>query len=177
MQKILMSLTLGGALALAGCGGSGSVADKAAEKIIEQQARQAGQEVDVELNSADGTFTVKAKEGGTQVSFGEQGAALPEGWPVDVPVAEGISILVSQSSSSDGQFLVTGSVGKSVTELVDFYKQALVENGWTEEEVTSMNMPGMEMSNLRYSKATRTVTANIAQQGETTHLTLVVEAN
>jgi hypothetical protein len=175
MHKIIMSFSLTGALALAGCGGSGSVADKAAEEIIEQQARQDGQEVDVELNSDGGTFTVKAKEDGTQINFGEQGATLPEGWPADVPVAEGIKISMSQSSTSDGQFIVTGSVGKPVADLVDFYKQALVENGWAEEEVTSMNMQGMNMSNLRYTKDSRTATANIVQQGDTTQLTLVVE--
>ena len=177
MHKFFMSLALTGGMALAGCGGSDTVADKAAEKMIEHQASQDGQEVDVDLDSSAGTYSVTSKEGNTQVNFGGQGGSVPEGWPEDVPVMEGLNITVSHSSSSDGQNTITGSISKPVEEAAGYYKKAFTDNGWTEDDVSTMNMQGMNMTNLRYTKDSRTVTANIVQQGDTTQLTLVVEMN
>ena len=57
-----------------GCGCRQKVADKAIEKVIETQAKKDGKDVDVKMDSAGGTMSIKTKDGSDNVNVNiEQG--------------------------------------------------------------------------------------------------------
>jgi hypothetical protein len=183
------ALMLGVLLALAGCGGSGKSQDEQAAEMIERAAKAQGQEVDIEIDSGafratteEGTFEISA-DGGTFQATTEEGtveyntgggARLPEGFPGDVPVLEGLNILMSHGSSAGQEYSVVGQTSQSVVEVARYYKDALPGQGWTAGDTQQLNMGGMQMENQTYTKGERELTVNITRQDDITHVTLAV---
>lgn len=187
----MLVLALLAALPLAGCGSRESAQDEAAAKMVERAARAQGEEVDVEIDSRGGTFRATTKEGtfemtvdgGTFQATGEDGTVeysadggtrLPDGFPADVPVFEGLNLIMSQGSSTDQEYLVMGQTGQPVAEVARFYKETLAGQGWTAGDTQQMNMGGMQMENLTFSKGERELTVSIVRQDELTRVTLAV---
>lgn len=106
------------------------------ERMIERSIEQAG----------DGEYDVDVDEGGSMRITGEDGeemnieaggtATLPGGWPNSIPIIPdakiGYSAEVNDKVGGMG-LTVTFETARSVSEVLEFYKQELGTNGWTIE--------------------------------------------
>lgn len=161
MKKYLQMLAIAGLLA-AGCGkAADTVADKATEAAIEHAAKAEGNDVDVKVNSSNGTFQMtQTTDGGkTTASFGE-GTKMPADWPKDVPVPDGLALLMAQSSAEEGQHMISGTTTQTLEQIAAFFKDKIPAQGWKVE--TTMAVPG-QMETTVYKKDDRTLnaTANV----------------
>jgi hypothetical protein len=127
------------ALGLAACGGE-DLSERAAEEIVEQQLEQDGQDVDIDLNDdGDGAIRVEGSDGDVEVQFDEDGGIdLPDNFPDDVPLPEGLNI---QSASSldapeGATFILTGTVDGDFADATDAYASALESAGFTQQSMT-----------------------------------------
>jgi hypothetical protein len=149
-------------LLLVSCGNPAEkAAENAAEKAIEQET---GGKADVDIKN--GTTRVQTKDG--VVTVGEQ--QLPADWPKDVPVYPGAKVQVSGTSNTNGaasMFTIPG--GKA--DVVSFYKQKLVEEGWVIDVAADMGASSI----VSASKDQRTIAVQIAESGEQTTVTIGID--
>jgi hypothetical protein len=114
--KRVSSLLLAATLALA-CGGD--------EKTVETES---------------GTFTVEREGEGVRISGEEEGvgtfsgqfgenARIPDGFPEDVPVYPDARVMGGMAAGGGG--MVTLQTEDDPEEVVDFYREKLVEEGWS----------------------------------------------
>lgn len=137
---------LASALALAGLltacgGGSGDTEDKG--KPSESASSQddggsmtiEGEDGSLTVDEDEGTVTVEGEDGSATFSAG--GTELPDGWPAEVPVAEG-TIIFAQSSTIDGASTFSASVetSDSPEALYSAVRAAITEAGF--EKVTEV---------------------------------------
>ncbi len=110
-----------------GCGKvANKVADKATEKAIDHAT---GGSVDV--NSSDGGVSIRTKDG--SATYGN-GTKLPDGWPKDLPVPDGMELHSATSSKSSGTtyLMITGTAESAEPAgMYDALKQELVDAGYT----------------------------------------------
>lgn len=133
------------AAAMALTAGCSSVSDKVAEEASEQVAEQlaeagGGGDVDVELDSEDGSFTMESGDG---TSFSVGVGELPEGWPSEL-LALPEDAEIQGSSSMDfgmGENLsVTYATAAASQEAVDQLTGGLADGGF--EELSSLVADG-----------------------------------
>jgi hypothetical protein len=181
---------------LAGCGGSAG--DEAMEQAIEVTASKDGEKVDVEIDTdADGTrkmnissetgtveyeaqssaegegsfsMTASGPEGEMKMVSGE-GAALPEGFPEDVPTPEDFKVTFAQSME-ENTYNVMGNTASSVADVIGFYANAAQEGGWKELNTVKQNSGGQEMQMAQYEKEGRTLQVVATSTGGDTSVTL-----
>ncbi len=113
-----------------------------AEHMIERAIeKQAGGDIDIDIDprgGKDASVSIKGQDGETyQVNAGED-VALPDNWPSDMPLIPDAKITYAGTmgmgmgmGGTGGGMSVVYTTAKSVTEVSEFYKKALVENGWT----------------------------------------------
>lgn len=138
-------------VAAAGCGKkvSESVAEKIAEKAIEQQS---GGKASVDI--ASGKTTVKTAEGTFTVDA-SGGASIPENFPKDVPVPKSTKVTSSVSTPQGVNVTLEGPA--DVAETVKAFSDEMKSQGWT-EEVTS-NMGGQLVSSFKKGERSTAITA------------------
>ena len=176
-----------------GCGCRQKVADKAIEKVIETQAKKDGKDVDVKMNSADGSMTITSKDGKEKVdmksddkSFSIQtkdgmmvtgdAAKLPENFPKDVPVYPGAKPTLVSTMAGNETFNVSFDTADTIDQVGAYYRKELTANGWQEQQ--TMNQGGDQpMQMLHYTKAQRTVMVTVTREGDKTVLSLMVSKN
>ena len=159
-------------LALAGCDCGGkdtpdAVANKAAEKVIEQGLRDEGKQADVLINQDEKTFSMTVtdendKESTMTMNVGDEGsnvsisgpegkmemqsgpdAKVPAGFPGDVPLYPGMKLQMVMENAGP-VFSVSGTTADKAEEVTAFYKKTCAEKGWTqaldmaEQQGTSM---------------------------------------
>lgn len=152
-----LALAAVAALALAGCS-SEDLSERAAEEIVEQQLEENGENVDIDINDGDvrietpegstvidvddegnGQIQVEGSDGDMQVQFDEGGGVdLPEDFPGDVPLPDGLNI---QSASSldapeGATFIINGTVDGDFGDATDAYASALESAGFTQQSMT-----------------------------------------
>lgn len=156
-----LALTFG----LTGCGKAvEKLSEKAAEKAVEKAA---GDNANVDFDTKDGSFSIETDEG----SFNVGGGEVPDDWPSDVPLAKGFTPSSTMNLSSDGKKSInmTGTVGMSVDDVIDFYADSM--SGWEETGKSSMSSDGTTIKNVIFSRggATLAVTAtDDSDEGGTT---------
>jgi hypothetical protein len=109
---------------IAGCG------EGVAEKAIEEAAEQTGDNVDVDINTDEGSVSISGENGDVTWQVGEN-VSIPEGFPTEL-IPEGAKVLsavTSTESGSESQMVVfeTSSDDK---EIYDYYLSALPEAGY-----------------------------------------------
>ena len=133
---------------VAACGGSQS--EQAREDAIEDLAAQYGVDADVELDE-DGNveqLTIDRSVGGMQAQLG-QNLDLPADFPADVPIYPGLSIH-SVSAVPQGH-MVQGTTEDDRQAVVDFLRERLLADGWTEAESNEVG----PMLQMRFEKGSR----------------------
>ena len=176
-----------------GCGCRQKVADKAIEKVIEAQAKKDGKDVDVKMNSADGSMTITSTDGKEKVdmksgdkSFTIQtkdgtmvagdAAKLPESFPKDVPVYPGAKPTLVSTMAGNETFNVNFDTADTIDKVGAYYKKELTANGWQEQQ--TMNQAGdRPMQMLNYTKGERMVMVTVTRDGDKTVLSLMVSKN
>ena len=124
------------ALTVSACG------EGIAEKAIEKAAEQEGQDVDVDIDSKDGSVSISAEDGEVSWQAGED-VDIPEGFPKDLipDGAKVVSAMTSTESGSPSQMVVfETSAGDK--EMYDFYLEALPKAGF--EITEKLRMDGGE---------------------------------
>jgi hypothetical protein len=123
------SLVLVGA---AGCS-SEDAGEKAGERLAEEMMGG-----DVDINAEDGSVKLTDEEGNTS-EYGS-GAELPEGWPSDLALPDGVTILGSSTRTENGveTMFVTGESETSLDDLYEQIKKQLTDAGY--EIVNDSNM-------------------------------------
>lgn len=139
---------------LAGCS-SEDVTEKVAEQAIEEQLEEQGQGgVDVDLG--DGEIRVEGSDGETVINVDEdggktvistpegaieiaEGADLPDGFPSNIPLPDGLTTNYSQvTPSADGDsFMVGGVIDRPFDEVADAYVAQLESAGFTQQQLTT----------------------------------------
>lgn len=152
-----LALAAVAALALTACS-SEDLSERAAEEIIEQQLEAEGENVDIDLNDGDvkietpegstvinvdddgnGQIQVEGEDGDVQVQFDEGGGVdLPENFPGDVPLPDGLNIMSASSldAPEGATFILTGNVDGSFGDETAAYKAALESAGFTQQSMT-----------------------------------------
>jgi len=151
ITRTLVAGAMGLALVVGGVG-CGQAAEKATEEAVEEAAEAAVEESgdceEVDIGSdgsfsgscngtdieteADGDVDVSSEEGGFGIG---SGADLPEGWPADLEVIEGLEL----SISADDEFGlgVNGNMDGDLTETADQVRADIEAADFTlEDEVT-----------------------------------------
>jgi hypothetical protein len=146
-----------------GIGGGNRMNDKAIERALEDAS---GGRVDVD--SDDGTYTVKTEEGTWSTSD-----KLPEDWPADAPLYPGADVQGSVAAV-DGGYGVGRYVGlltsDDTAKVVAWYKSELVAKGWT---VTTDISTG-DGSMLGADKDERTLAVMVSPQDGKTAIGLTI---
>lgn len=132
------------AVASLGLVGCGAAAEKAAEKATEQAIESQGGG-DVDINADDGTVEVETEDG--SMSFGT--AEVPEEWPEDIELPDGLEILSGTSmDASDGRLVaITATSEQSPDELLEGLKSQLSDweiSGETDMSSTNGNLAGAQ---------------------------------
>ena len=181
-----IALALGVAALAGGC-------SAAAERLVEEAAERAieadsGEEVEldlgegrVEVRSDDGDLVIDADEGEMTIEGADgdasfhAGEGVPEGWPADLPVPDGLSE-VQGASVSDGTqsgFSLSGTTDASPGDLVDDYAGRLVDAGWA-EIATHRPDDALASATFRAGEVSVNVTASSTVTGSGTQVVVTV---
>lgn len=140
---------------------------KAAEKLSEGAVeQQTGGEVDVD---SDGNVKIETDEGSLSVGTGE----VPDGWPDDIGLPDGLVIVSGSDIGSGEETLssVSGTTSSTPTEVLEHFESQL--EGW--EALHNMNSAegGTTMRSAIFSLGERTIqVAATADDGEETVVNL-----
>lgn len=152
-------------LLTAGCGNAAEkVSEKAVEKAIESET---GGDVDINTDG-EGSFSVETEDG----SFSTSANEVPDGWPEDVTLPDGIEITTgSAMDASDGRLLtITASSDTSPAELFDEVKATL--SGWDISAETSSTSSSGDLYSAQWAIDGRRVTFLASSGPDGTALTL-----
>jgi hypothetical protein len=147
-------------MVLAGCEKAG---EKAAEKAIETGMAKEGIKADVDVSGEK--ITIESKEG-TAVFTGGKSAEVPEGFPKDVYVYEGATIIAALSVPEG--FNLSMETGDSAEKVLAAIKSKMTAFGWKEE----MTMNQGSHSMVGYKKGERTTMVNINADKKITQISL-----
>jgi len=128
-MRLLKATALLSALIILGGGCTESVAEKVVDRAIEKKIEtETGHDADVNINDGSISFTDDAS--GTSGQFGGN-VKLPNDFPSDVPLPDGIS-LTGTASSPDGTW-VTYTSNQSATDLGAWYENELAADGFVKQ--------------------------------------------
>jgi hypothetical protein len=156
------------ALHLAGCGGS--TEEEIAEQVIESGMPDGTK---VEINEDGGNIRIDSPDGSLNMETGES-VALPDNFPADLPIPEGIIWQMVQSSQADGKdmLIVQGSVPSPLDTVASSVRGKLAEQGW---ETVSTFMQAGEAEMLSFKKGDRELSVSISKDGEKTQVLYSVQ--
>jgi hypothetical protein len=168
MIRIRRSATIAVLIAATGLTACGAVAEKAGEKATEKAIEsQTGGDVDVDTD--DGSVSIETEEGSASFGTGE----VPEDWPDDIPLPDGLEVLTSSSTVSGNERLtaVTGSTDTEPEEILAWMKEELPD--WEiSGETTSTGTSG-DLASAQFRSGERLVTlAATTGLGDGTNLTI-----
>lgn len=180
-RRPLVALALLPALLLfGGCGeASDKIAEKAAEKAIENQT---GGDVDIDADGggvrvetpdgvfesdAEGNFSMESEDGTVTA-----GAGLPEDWPEDLPLPDGVEVVYGSSSPEGATVTLTGtgSVDDLMAEFEDLY------GDWTAEDESTMESGGTSFRSARFVDGNRSLSVSVSDSGGEATAALVYTA-
>ncbi len=190
--SLAAAFLLGGTVLGAGCGkATQTVTEKVAEKAIEKSIAKDGGTADVKIDSKSGTVQMKGKDasgnafemktGGDKDALNFQqtgsdgtvtkvgtGAKLPDDFPKDVPVLDGLQLQLVQSSPAKKEFVVQGKAATPIAKAAAFYKEKIAAQGW--KQLTTMD--GGEMQTMQYEKDERSLSVMLMKEGEDTTVSM-----
>ncbi len=139
LKKLSFLLMLVAVLAFTGCSLTDRLGEKAAEKITEE-VLETGTNSDIDLT--DESINISSDDG-SSFALGED-LALPDNFPSDVPIYSGASIVGTSSSEGEqgATFQVTLSTEDEFSAVSDYYKAAIVDEGWTLDNSYTMTSGG-----------------------------------
>lgn len=150
------------------------ISDKVAEKGVESVISSAsGGKVDV--NSKDGSFTVKGKDGDSSISIGGTNQKLPDDFPKsDIPYLSeaGVTSVFTSSSGGKKSWSVSTIVDKSFTEAQKYFEGKIKEPDYT--DVASFGSSGSQLISGKNAKFSVTVTISEGKDGEKTAVQYIV---
>lgn len=149
-------------VALLGAAGCGQAAEKVAEKATEEAIEsQAGDGAKVDIGQ-DGTFEIETEEGSYSAGTGE----VPEGWPDDVPLPDGLEIVTGSNLGNDAERItsVIGTTDESPDAVAAFYEEALSD--WEEASSMDSNADGASFRSVSYTSGERTLQLTISEDAE-----------
>ncbi|MCP4642579.1 MAG: hypothetical protein GY851_19195 [bacterium] len=181
MRTFALVALMGMAVAMTGCGEK--TAETVSEKVIEGALKQGGAEsvavnvsddgVSIKGTGEDGeAFSVTTSEDGGSMTMDDgnvsmvagDNVALPDDFPKDVPLYDGMELGMAMKAAEEGAFTVMATTADAMaTVAADLKKQAEAQ-GWTEQ----MTMNQAEMNMLGYSKDGRTLQFMIMRDGDKT---------
>ena len=168
LRPVLLLLSLSGLA----CGFLGDqVSEKVSQKVAEKATEEAiehDQGGDAKVNLQDGNFSVQTDKGSFSV---KSGAALPDGFPSDIPLYPGATVQSSAASTTaDGQgFMVTASSADTPDKIVAFYKEKLAG---TFQSKADMNMNGSMMLIYQTADEKRSVQITASPEGSGSQISL-----
>lgn len=160
---VLASATFAASLALTGCGkASEKLSEKAAEKIVESQA---GGEVDLDLDSSDGSYEITTEDGTLSM-----GAEMPDGWPDDVPLPDDLIVTGGSNMSSGDEVMVVvaGVSSMSADDIMALYADELSD--WTEQSKQEFTAE-QRVVNTHYVNGDRLLSVGTSEDGSETTFT------
>ncbi|MBI1317391.1 MAG: hypothetical protein GC168_00395 [Candidatus Hydrogenedens sp.] len=167
-------ITIGVAGLLVGCGSAVDTAsNEAAEALIEHAAKQDGVDADVEISNggSEVSMNLTTERGAETIQTGAN-VAMPEGFPKDIPVPDGVTLNMVNTAANTKTFNIQAATSQTIEAIVAYYKKEAPAQGWT--ETTSTAMAGV-MASLEYEKDDRVLRV-IATGGDgNTMLTLNTE--
>jgi len=177
----LAALAVGPALLFAA--GCGKASEKAAEKIAERAIEdQLGGNADVDygpdgsarIETADGIYETDG-EGNVRIETADGtvtgGVGVPEGWPEDVPIPDGIDVQYG-AASSDGASIAGNSTG-SPAEVVDAFTGAL--SGWEVEPGSVVDSGDGAMRAASFSDGERSLVISAMASDDGTSVSIVYQ--
>lgn len=164
------------AVAVSGCGNSGtSASNQAAERVIEQAAQQQGIEADVQITDEGASFSMNASsERGAETIQSGENLPLPENLPKDIPLPDALKVTMINTAATNEVFNIQATNKLSVDELVQFYKTQAPARGW--KEVSASALAGV-MASLEYEKEDRVLRVIVNNGNGWSMLTLNTERN
>lgn len=144
------------------------VTEKASDKLAEEMIESAiGGDADIDIKRDGEQITVKSDEGEMTISSGES-ASLPDSFPKDVPLPEGLAI--ESTMSMPQGMLVSGKLSGKSDDAISQMKKQMQDNGWKE----TMNMTSDGSNFSTYSKAERVVNYTFETLGDETEVNVIV---
>lgn len=157
-------------LVTASCGSAAEEAgDTAAEQLTERLAEsQGGGDVDVDFDSGDGSFSLETEDG----SFETGSGAVPEEWPEDVPLPDGLEVVSGSTSDTDAGVTVAivGTSTTSPSDLLAELKSALAD--WEISGETTGTTGDDTLAGAQFDTEGRRVNFTATSSGSETSITL-----
>lgn len=123
----------------------------------------------VTVNRENGVSSIESSDGKDRVkAIFQEGGALPENFPKDIPIASG-AVLQASIEMPEG-YNLRFTTTASMLELSDFYRTQLKANDWTISAVTSME----DLTIIIAEKDERDCQINISQADHQTMLMINV---
>lgn len=159
---------------LTGVSGCGKAAEKIGQKATEK-AIESGADGNADVDISDGEMNIETEDGSFSVGSGE----IPDSWPEDVPLPDGLEVLSAMDMGSDGESMinVSGTTDMTPDEVTAFYESGL--DGWSESDSFSSRAEEGGMSSVSYEQDGRTVGVTILDdpdEATTLSLSYTVEA-
>lgn len=137
------------------------------EKSLEQQFGE-----NVDLNLGDGKVDIKTKEG----SFSTSGE-LPVGFPTDIPIYSGATVVSSVKSNKtqdagESYFVILSSKDK-FDSVKAFYVSQLPAKGWSEESSLSCSTGGNKCYQMSSVKGGRTLSVTLSEEDKMTTISIM----
>lgn len=133
------------------------------------KSSEGGGTVSVTTDDPQGTYKVNTAKERMTVTTGENGVALPEHFPGDVPVFKGAKVALSMTQGDT--LLVHFEAHTSVADGLKFYQDGLKIQGWSLEHTMKMGETAM----VSARKAARQCSVVIASQSGGTRIQVTVQ--
>jgi len=116
-------------------------------------------------------------DGTVEVAPPGEELTVPEGFPSDVVLPDGLSIQVVQVSEATGTTMIQGSSQQSMDEVTAYFVKEGHAHGWTIGEQSQQGGPLEQMRMITLSKDGRTMSLNIIESNrfDETQVTLTVQ--
>jgi hypothetical protein len=126
--------------------------------------------IDREGEKAD--ITIQTKEG-ESVRMSINKGELPEGWPSEIEVLPGGTIIFSQTEAKSNMQQVSIETEKSVNDAMDFYKNILSSGNWGIEN--TMNVGSMNMLTAKKDDKELMLQVVEAPEKSKTHVQIIIK--
>jgi hypothetical protein len=170
MKKlVVISLSAVIAFMFTACIDSEKVAEKATEKIIEKAS---GEKIDLET-SKDGKeakVVIKDKDG-EEVTFSGGDDEIPEDFPKEIYVPEGIIESSGTISTGEGSMLTVNiSSEESFKEIKEKINDKMKNAGWKAEQAMEVDESAM----LNFTKGNNSATITLNKEGDKTSVSYMI---
>jgi hypothetical protein len=146
---------------------SGSLANAAAEKVVEHALSESHEDVKVNIDGDNISFSGKSGETGQMdINFGGT-AAVPEGFPKDVPLPKDLTVQMSMKLEQQEGFQIQATCPQNFETVAAFFQKEVAAQGWTEK--SNMSQAGVLVMG-QYEKDGRELHVQVTNAGTECHI-------